>query len=77
MTYKGFVRNGVIVSEGSVHLEEGLEVRVEVPTAIGEPAESEVPSLAVRLAEVIGKGQGLPEDWSENHDKYLREYHRR
>ena len=78
MTYKGHVENGVIVLDEAVSLEEGQEVSVDIPNEINDRDETSTagPSLAERLASVIGKAEGLPEDWSENHDFYLREEHR-
>ena len=72
MTYKGHVRNGAIVLDEPINLPEGTEVRFEI--AMVEPVENdhETPTLAERLASVIGKAEGLPADWSENHDAYLR-----
>lgn len=66
MTYKGTIRNGVIVLEDRVILPEGAEVRVEAV----EDAES-VSTLAERFADIIGGVEGLPEDLAENHDHYL------
>lgn len=73
MTYRGHVKNGAIVLDDAVDLPEGATVRVELAIPASRKTEDTVPSLAQSLASVIGKAEGLPEDWSENHDKYLRE----
>lgn len=66
MTYKGTIRNGVIVLEEGVILPEGAEVRVEAM----EDAKA-MSTLAERFADIIGGTEGLPEDLAENHDHYL------
>ena len=77
MAYKGHVENGVIVLDEPMSLPEGAAVRVEL-AVIEEAEDAEaIPTLAERLASVIGKAEGLPADWSENHDKHLREEHGR
>jgi len=76
MTYKGHVENGKVVFDEPAPLAEGTRVRIEVTREVSEIESSEkAPSLAERLASVIGTAEGLPEDWSENHDRYLREEH--
>jgi hypothetical protein len=72
MTYRGQVKNGVVVLPEGVTLREGSTVRVE-------PVEETTPalSLAERLGEWAGKGVGLPEDLARNHDHYLHGQPRR
>ena len=65
MTYRGEVRNGVIVLEPGASLVEGTIVRVEPVLASSEP------TLADRLRDVIGIAEGLPADLAEQHDHYL------
>ena len=72
MTYRGHVRNGTVVLDEPAALEEGAEVRVEIVDRPLRPLGSARISLAERLASVIGKAEGLPADWSEDHDAYLR-----
>ena len=68
MTYKGHVKNGVIVLDDPVEMPEGTQVRVDFDT----PAAHQRPqSFRQRYAEVIGKAEGLPEDAAANHDHYL------
>jgi predicted DNA-binding antitoxin AbrB/MazE fold protein len=65
MSYLGEVKNGVIVLEEEVPLTEGAKVRVEfIETA-------DLPTLAERLKDFIGKAEGLPPDLAKNHDHYL------
>jgi len=66
MKYKGRVENGVIVLDDPASLAEGAEVRVEVASG-----EEQAPTLAERLASIIGTVDGLPEDAAVNHDHYL------
>ncbi len=74
MSYKGHVSNGVIVLDDVVSLEDGTSVAIEVldvPTS-----HDERPALRFEhYQDIIGSVDGLPEDWSENHDKYLRQEH--
>lgn len=72
MTYTGHVRNGAIVLDEPINLPEGAVVSFEVATVEILEDARDAPTLAERLASVIGKAQGLPADWSENHDAYLR-----
>ena len=70
MTYKGHVRNGVVVLDEPVGLREGDEVSVEV-TRRGQEPEDDAPTLYEQLKDVIGIAEGLPSDLAENHDHYL------
>lgn len=75
MTYKGHVQNGAIVLDKPVNLPEGAIVSFEIAMIEDAGDDQQVPTLAERLASVIGKAEGLPADWSENHDAYLRKAH--
>jgi len=66
MTYKGHVKNGTVVLNEGGALPEGALVTVEIA---GEDAAS---SLLDHYRSLIGAIDDLPEDWSENHDAYLR-----
>ena len=73
MTYRGHVKNGVVVLDQPAELPEGAEVDV---TVRAEPRterddQKPIPTLAERLAPVIGCLDGLPSDLAENHDHYL------
>lgn len=63
MTYKGHIKNGVVVLDGSVNLPEGSEVLVQ-------PIDSPAP-LGDLFRDVAGKGKDLPSDGSEQHDHYI------
>jgi hypothetical protein len=73
VTYKGTVKNGVVVLDDPAGLPEGAEVRVELPAppAAPVPASTNSAALARRLLGYAGKAQGLPEDASVNLDHYL------
>jgi len=63
MTYRGHVENGVVVLDEPTELPEGAAVRVALDAA------EEGPTLAERLKDVIGIGEGPP-DLARNHDHY-------
>ena len=65
MTYKGKVKDGVVVLEPGARLDEGAEVVVE-PVKVAPSR-----SLSERLRPLIGIAKGLPKDLAENHDHYL------
>jgi hypothetical protein len=73
MTYRGHVKNGVIVfDEANPSLPEGSAVDISpVPSETGTEHSEEIPSLYERLKPFIGKLEGLPPDASVNHDHYL------
>lgn len=66
MTYRGHIKNGVVVLDEPVELPEGLEVRIE-PLEVNEAS-----SLYEQFREVVGRAKHLPNDMAENHDHYLR-----
>jgi hypothetical protein len=73
MTYRGRVKNGVVVLEGGVRLREGMDVRVE---PIGEPetvaaGTQEERQLREGLSSFSGVVKGGPSDFARNHDHYL------
>jgi hypothetical protein len=65
MTYRGHVKNGVVVLDEPAPLPEGASVRVELAKS------DEERTLADRLRDVIGIVHGLPPDLAEQHDHYL------
>ena len=69
MSYKGTVRNGVVVLEGTAHLPDGTEVRVE-PLEAGSVASSREELSALFRAGERAKPTGIP-DLAINHDHYL------
>lgn len=68
MSFRGHIKNGVVVLDEAADLPEGAEVRVE---PVGRK------TLADRLREVIGSVPDLPEDLAENHDHYVHGIARR
>jgi hypothetical protein len=66
MTYRGRIKNGVVVLDEKVSLPEGAEVEVDLLPA----AETTIP-LGQRLLKFAGKAKGLPPDMAKNHDHYL------
>ena len=66
MTYRGRVRNGVVVLENPAALPEGAEVEVTPTSEKDLP-----PTWAEVFKDIIGKAEGLPSDSSINHDHYL------
>ncbi len=66
MTYRGHIRNGVVVVDGAPVLPEGAEVQV-VLLAAGDQGTT----LGQRLMKYSGRAEGLPPDLARNHDHYL------
>ncbi|MDZ4859542.1 MAG: hypothetical protein SGI88_11225 [Candidatus Hydrogenedentes bacterium] len=66
--YYGVVRNGFIEILGGCPWPDGTEVVVKVLT---DDAIAQNPTWAEVFKEVTGKAEGLPVDYSENHDHYL------
>jgi hypothetical protein len=73
MTYRGRVKNGVIVLEAGVRLREGMDVRVEVADGAGDAGEASQESGQLRegLLSFSGVVKGGPSDLARNHDHYL------
>jgi len=72
MTYRGRVKNGVVVLDTPGGLPEGAQVEVRLVEQTGEaPTVQEGPALYERLKSVVGKAEGLPPDAAHNHDHYL------
>ncbi len=71
MTYEGHVENGMVLFDEPPPLAEGTRVRIEILPAADSAEPKQIPSLAERLAPIIGKAKSLPEDAAENHDHYL------
>ena len=62
MTFRGHIRNGVVVLDEPADFPEGVEVCVECGGR---------KTLADRLRNVIGSVPDLPEDLADNHDHYV------
>ena len=73
MTYRGQVKNGVIVLESGVRLREGMDVRVEPVDSNGDiPADAqETQHLREGLLSFSGVVKEGPFDLARNHDHYL------
>jgi hypothetical protein len=72
MVYRGHVKNGMVVLDEGADLPEGAEVQVAlIAEASHESSPGESLTLYERLAPFIGKAEGLPADFSINHDHYL------
>lgn len=66
MTYRGRVKNGVIVLDEPSALPEGAVVEVS-----SEDSESAGPTWAEVFKDITGKAEGLPVDLARNHDHYI------
>ncbi len=75
MLYKGHVEDGTVVLDEPAGLPEGALVTVSLVVPEHTTEKTLPPPLAERLASVIGKAEGVPADWAEEHDKYLSEGH--
>jgi hypothetical protein len=75
VTYRGRVKNGVVVPEAGASLPEGAEVSIDLPpvAAANEAADemAPLPSLLERMKSVVGTAKGLPSDFAINHDHYI------
>jgi len=69
MTYKGHVKNGVVVLDDAVQLPEGAVVEVSLRAAV-PPADSRS-SVWEKLLQMAGSVEGLPADIARQHDHYL------
>ena len=66
MTYRGLVKDNVVILPSGVELPEGTEVSIEpIP-----PPDPNMPTLADHLGDLIGSIDGLPEDHALNHRHY-------
>ena len=74
MTYRGRVKNGVVVLEADAKMPEGTEVRVE---PIDDPESDADGSVYERLGRMAGSVKGLPSDLARQHDHYLHGQARR
>ena len=74
MTYKGRVRNGVVVLSGRASLPDGTSVTVRTSSArvaARKKRQARIPTLYERLKPFIGISDDLPADASLNVDHYL------
>ena len=70
MTYRGTVRQGVVVLEPGAELPEGADVTV---TQVTRPAAetAATTTLGECLLRYAGTVKGLPSDMARNHDHYI------
>jgi hypothetical protein len=73
MTYRGRVRNGVVVLEDPNALPEGTEVSVRPMKPRRKPAKGKQRPVTVKpgLLKLAGKAKDLPADAARNLDHYL------
>jgi len=69
MTYKGVVKDGMVVLEDGTGLSDGTVVRV-VPLAAADAGER--PSVYERFEALAGRARDLPDDPARRHDHYLQ-----
>lgn len=75
MTYRGHVKNGVIVIDDRVTLNEGTEVAIQVVSEPEPSGDKGSKDRFERYRSLIGVLEDMPADWAERHDDYLREHH--
>jgi hypothetical protein len=66
MTYRGTVKDGVVILESGASLPDGAQVRIE---PVDEP--DSMASLREGLLRFAGTIKGMPADSARNHDHYL------
>ena len=71
MTYRGTVRQGVVVLEPGAVLPEGADVTVTAVEPAVENAPAAPSTLGERLMKYAGAVKGLPTDLARNHDHYI------
>lgn len=71
MTYRGKIRNGVVVLEDPKALPEGTLVRVEPVEESAPSKDRDLDDLWDSLLRLAGSAKGLPRDMARNHDHYL------
>ena len=65
MTIEAYIENGQIVLSSPLKLPNGTKVTG------GDAKKEDRRTINDRLRDVIGKAEGLPADFAENHDHYL------
>ena len=66
MTYRGRIKNGVVILDPPANLPEGVEVEV-IPSGPDQLP----PTWAEVFKDITGKAEGLPVDMARNLDHYL------
>ena len=73
VTYKGYVKNGVIVLDEPADLKDEDRVSVR-PLRTGRKSSGKAArplTLYERLKDVVGIVKGMPSDFARNHDHYI------
>jgi hypothetical protein len=70
MSYRGRVKNGVVVFDEPVQLADGTEVRIE-PIGGDEGLPRVGPTLLEQLGDLVGSVPDLPPDMADQHDHYV------
>jgi hypothetical protein len=71
MTYRGHVKNGVIVLDEPGALPDGMRVDVAPVEDTEHAADERLPTWAEVFDGIAGKARGLPSDLARNHGHYL------
>jgi hypothetical protein len=71
MTYRGHIKNGVVVLDEGSSLPEGTEVLVHRVGEAEVSTQDTGETLGQRLLKLAGRAKGLPSEASINHDHYL------
>lgn len=74
MTYRGKIKNGVVVLDGEAKIPEGTAVRVE---PVQPDHRQDGITIYKRLAQIAGQAADLPADLARHHDHYLHGQSRR
>ena len=69
MTYRGYVKKGVILLRGGASLADGTEVRIEPVKPASKRAARK--TLGQKMLNYAGVVKGLPSDLARNHDHYV------
>jgi hypothetical protein len=72
MSYRGRIKNGVVVFPFPVSLPEGAEVQVEAVASAPSSDNGATPKpWSEVFGDVIGSVEGLPTDFAAQHDHYI------
>ena len=70
MSFRGHIKDGVVVLDDPATLPEGAEVWVDL-VAPAAPERAAVPTLYDQFKDVAGAIKGLPPDFAQQHDHYI------
>ncbi len=71
MTYRGHVKNGVVVLDEPTNLPDGVLVSVQPIESSTVEHDLTSSTFFEEFKDFIGKARNLPSDMAENHDHYL------